>query len=86
MTDASTTPLDIVASPDDDEFYEPSDELVKHLADHVTEVYGASARLPEVGMLMDTWPETRNLDDGQQEALAEALVDELAARDNGRRR
>jgi hypothetical protein len=69
-----------------DDIYEPSVELIKALADYATEVYGKGARLPEIGLLMETWADTDELDDGQQEILAEAVCDELAARDNGRRR
>lgn len=61
-------------------------ELVNALADRVTAAYGKTARLPEVANLIGQWPETRGLDDGEQEMLAEEIVEELAARDNGRRR
>lgn len=66
--------------------WEPSETLVKELADYTATTYGASARLAEIGLLMGTWADTEQLDDGQQEILAEAVRDELAARDNGRRR
>lgn len=79
----TTTEIDIET---DDNVYEPSDTLVKEFADYVTETYGKSARGAEVALLMGTWADTDELDDGQQEILVEAVRDELAARDNGRRR
>lgn len=61
-------------------------KLVKTLADRVTQEYGKSARLTEVASLIDTWPETKSVDIGEQELLVEEIVEELAARDNGIRR
>lgn len=61
-------------------------KLVTTLADRVTTEYGKTARLYEVAALIDTWPETSSIDIGEQEMLVEEIVEELAARDNGRRR
>lgn len=82
-TTVTTAPANL---DDDTELWEPSETLVKEFADYVTTTYGASARLAEIALLMDTLADTDDLDDGQQEILAEAVRDELAARDNGRRR
>lgn len=70
----------------DDEIYVPDEYDVNQLAELVIETYGPSARLSEVAQALNTWPEIDQLDDGQQEILAEEVRDEIAARDNGRRR
>lgn len=61
-------------------------KLVKELATRVVKTHGKSARLAQVAEMLDEWLETKGLDIGQHELLAEEIVDELAARDNGRRR
>lgn len=71
---------------EDDDVYVPDFNLVKELATRTAKEYGKSARLTQVASMLDTWPETKNLDLGQQEILAEEIVEVLAARDNGRRR
>lgn len=75
----------INADLDDTLDWSPDDTLIKTLANRATEEYGKSARLTQVASLLDEWPETMNLDLGQQEILIEEIVEVLAARDNGRR-
>jgi hypothetical protein len=73
---------------DTDDIYTPDDTLVRAIADRVTEEYGKHARLPAIGQLAMNGgiPEADELDDGQIEELFDEVRNELAARDNGRRR
>lgn len=69
----------------------PDAALVKSIADRVTDAYGPHARLDEIGLhaLAGGIPEADDpgtLDDWQVETLFEAVRDELAARDDGKRR
>jgi hypothetical protein len=82
----TTTDTDYETDDDGDALYIPDIKLVRTLATRVRKEHGKSARLTEVASHLDTWPETKDLDIGQQEILAEEIVDELAVRDNGRRR
>lgn len=69
-------------------YWEPDQALVQTIADRVTAAYGKSARLNDIGQLAmrGEIPEADNLDHGQTEELFSEVRDELAARDNGKRR
>jgi hypothetical protein len=83
----ATAPIPVHEADDEiEDLYIPDFKLVKELAQRVTDNHGKSARLPQVAGMLDTWDETKNLDLGQQEILADEIVDVLASRDNGRRR
>lgn len=66
----------------------PAEALVHSIADRVTDAYGKNARLNEIGQLAMRGgiPEADGLEDGQVEELFEEVRDELAFRDNGKRR
>jgi hypothetical protein len=68
--------------------WSPDPALVKTIADRITDQYGKSARLNEIGLLALAGgiPEVAEYDDGQIELLFDEIRDELAARDNGMRR
>lgn len=70
------------------EGWEAPAALVEDLANRVTTAYGKTARLNEVceTAAIEQWPELDNLDISQIEELCEEIVEELAARDNGKRR
>jgi hypothetical protein len=87
MTDTITPDID---EDEDDETYdwEPPEALVQQLATRVADQYGKGARLNQIGdhAMNGGIPEADNLEDWQQQELFEAVRNELAFRDNGRRR
>lgn len=66
----------------------PAEALVHAIADRVTDAYGKHARLNEIGQhaIDGGIPEADGIEDWQVEELFEEVRDELAFRDNGKRR
>lgn len=88
MTTDTTAPAETPTGSDNVLDWTPAPALIETLADRVTAFYGKTARLNEVceTAAIEQWLEIGDLNAGQIEALYEEVVEELAARDNGKRR